>query len=121
MDGGGLIPQAAKQTKARTYTLSVRAEECQRHQAARLQSREVRQAFHKRHQLVGMQPVFALLPGSVHLHEHIKIAFLRVEAAVQYLCQSHAVQCMKLRCEADEVFHLVGLEVADDTPADGEI
>src|SRR4029079_11010977 len=40
---------------------------------------------------------------------------------MELLGQPNAVEGMECRSEADEIFHLVGLEVADDAPADGQI
>jgi len=111
-----LVAQRAQQPEAGPHTVGVGAEHRQRHQAARFKPGIIGEPFDEGQQRVRLQAELAGFSRGVDLHEHIEVAPLRLQAAIEGLGQLDAVEGVKFGGEARQIFGLVALQMADDVP-----
>ena len=97
-------------------------EQRQRHQAAHPQRRHGGQGLQECRHRLRCQSVFAGLARGIDLDKDIQRASFGLQTAVQSLGQAQAVQGLELAGKARHQLGLVGLQMADDRPAQiGEV
>ena len=117
----GLVAQAAQQAEAGTDLVHVGAEQRQGHQAPWLETRELIERVDEGQERIRRQAVLALFVRCVDLDIDVEEAILLLQTLVEEIGETQAVECMELAGKARQVFHLVGLQVADDAPVDRQV
>ena len=111
------IAQLAQEDEAPAHPFGFGGKQRQRHQTTHAQRGKHGQLLDETRHILGIQAIFAGLARGIDLHEHVQRPPLSLQMPVQRLCHAQAVQCLELAGKTCHQPGLVGLQVADDRPA----